>query len=176
MRIVGGIYRSRVLCEFNRIGVRPTSDKARESLFNIIGFKVRDCVFLDLFSGTGAVGIEAISRGAKTVYFCDNSINSIKLIKSNLQKLKIESGAMVNHTDAVNFLKNSSQLFDIIYIDPPYESEIYKQAIEQALLKVNKDGVVIVETDKPFDLTVNGEVYDVRKYGKCHLAFIRKGE
>ena len=96
MRIIGGIFRGRVLAEFDRIGVRPTSDKAREALFNIIQFKTSGALFLDLFSGTGAVGIEALSRGARGVVFNDSSRESIKLIKSNLAKLKIAECSTVS--------------------------------------------------------------------------------
>ena len=174
MRIVAGKYRSRVLNEFEKIGVRPTSDKARESLFNIINLKVKDCVFLDLFAGTGAVGIEALSRGAKEVYFCDNSINSVKLIKSNLEKLKISEDIFVNFINATTFLSGTDKTFDIIYIDPPYASEEYLSAINLSLEKLKDGGMVIVESDKPLNYKVNGEVFDERKYGKCHLTFIRK--
>ena len=174
MRIVAGKYRSRVLNEFEKIGVRPTSDKARESLFNIINLKVKDCVFLDLFAGTGAVGIEALSRGAKEVHFCDNSINSVKLIKSNLEKLKISEDIFVNFINATTFLSGTDKTFDIVYIDPPYASEEYLSAINLSLEKLKDGGVVIVESDKALDYKVKGEVFDERKYGKCHLTFIRK--
>lgn len=173
MRIVAGKYRARVLNEFDKIGVRPTSDKARESLFNIINNKVRDCVFLDLFAGTGAIGIEALSRGAKECYFCDNSMASIKLIKSNLDKLKITECAYLSYIGAVAFLKGTDKCFDIIYIDPPYASEEYLEAINLSLGKLNDGGIIVVESDKPLELKIDGEVFDERKYGKCHLTFIR---
>lgn len=174
MRIVAGKYRSRVLNEFEKIGVRPTSDKARESLFNIINGKVKDCVFLDLFAGTGAVGIEALSRGAKESYFCDNSFQSIKLIKSNLEKLKISRDAYVSFTGATAFLKATDKRFDIIYIDPPYASDEYLEAINLSLTKLTDEGIVIVESDKPLDLEIKGKIFDTRKYGKCHLTFIKQ--
>ncbi len=176
MRIVGGIYRSRVLNEFEKIGVRPTSDRVRESLFNILSLKIKNSVFLDLFSGTGAVGIEALSRGAKKAYFVDNSMSSIKLIKSNLERLNISDGAVVTFSRAEEFLKRAQENFDIVYIDPPYASEIYKEIINLALSRMNDGGMIIAESDAPFDFELDGEIFDKRKYGKSHLTFIRKGE
>ena len=88
MRIVGGIYKGRVLCPFEKIGVRPTSDMARESLFNILQTRILGAKFLDLFAGTGAVGIEALSRGAKEVTLNDFGKESVALIKKNLEILQ----------------------------------------------------------------------------------------
>ncbi len=241
MRIIGGIFRGRVLAEFDRIGVRPTSDKAREALFNIIQFKTSGALFLDLFSGTGAVGIEALSRGARGVVFNDSSRESIKLIKSNLAKLKIAEcstvsevlkggakgnmqeraidgarelaqdcaiggakigasgaigGACVSQCDGVLFLKNCSAdnlegdldkkdkalRFDIIYIDPPYSTDLIERILPYLTGALAKDGIAIVEDEKPFDESavdlsaINLSLTDRRKYGRAHLTFFKAME
>ena len=122
MRIIAGSLKGRVLLEFSKIGVRPTSDMARESLFNILQNDIYGAKFLDLFSGTGAVGIEAYSRGASEVVLNDNSRESITLIKKNLEKLGISGKIKVTSFDAISYLKTSNDKFDIIFVDPPYAS------------------------------------------------------
>ena len=184
MRIVGGIYRGRVLCDFEKIGVRPTSDMARESLFNIIQFKINGASFLDLFSGTGAVGIEALSRGAKRVVLNDFSRESVKLIKNNLQKLKIsegaDSGVSVSLSDAISYLQRASITggFDFIYIDPPYQSGLVKEVLPYLYDALTENGVAIIEGEIPFDENCITDqrltVYDKRRYGRAHLAFIKR--
>lgn len=176
MRIVGGIYKGRVLCPFEKIGVRPTSDMARESLFNILQNRISGAKFLDLFSGTGAMGIEALSRGAKLVAINDYSRDAIALIKKNLQKLGIENQVKVSSLDALTFIGGSHEAFDIVYIDPPYESDIYTRVLDSVSKILSEDGIVIVESEKPFDYDGNGLIkYDQRRYGRAHLSFYKKG-
>ncbi len=190
MRIVGGIYRGRTLAQFERIGVRPTSDKAREALFNILQFKISDALFLDLFAGTGAVGIEALSRGAKGVVLNDSARDSVKLIKLNLAKLKIPEsstcleGATVSQCDGLFFLKNRTGIntaqFDIIYIDPPYGTGLIQAALPYIAGALADGGVAVVEDEIPFDEGAldlsahNLKITDKRKYGRAHLTFFAK--
>lgn len=176
MRIVGGTYKSRVLLEFKGNEVRPTADKVRESLFNILQNRIYGSDFLDLFSGTGAMGIEAVSRGAKSVTFNDKSRDSIALIKKNLEKLGISDGIKVVNFDAVTYLLGASDKFDIIYIDPPYKSEFGEKALNVASVALKENGVIVYENEKPFLGEVKGLVKtDERKYGRVYLTFF-KGE
>lgn len=175
MRIVGGKYKSRVLTGFENIGVRPTSDMARESLFNILQTRIYGSDFLDLFSGSGAIGIEALSRGAKKVVFNDFSRESVKVIKKNLEKLKVEEDYQVVSFDAITFLARTDQKFDIIYIDPPYKSGLGEQAVEKSYNALKEDGLVILEGESAFDGEIEGFVVsDKRRYGRAHLTFFTK--
>ena len=115
MRVVGGIFKGRTLLSFDGDKIRPTSDKARESLFNILQFKTPDCIFLDLFCGTGAMGIEALSRGALKVDFNDLSRESVLLTKKNLEKIKAIDGYSITNLDAITFLKTTRTKYDVIF-------------------------------------------------------------
>ena len=177
LRIVGGKYRSRVLTGFENIGVRPTSDMARESLFNILQTRIYGSVFLDLFAGSGAVGIEALSRGAKKVVFNDSSRQSISVIKKNLEKLKVSEDYSVVNFDAVTFLARTDIKFDIIYIDPPYDSGLGEDAVKSSKNALAEGGLVVLESEKPFDGNIEGfTVADKRRYGRAHLTFFAKEE
>ena len=176
MRIVGGIYKGRKLNEFKGGQVRPTSDMVRESLFNILQFKIQGKTFLDLYCGTGAVGIEALSRGAKRVTFNDASRASIALLKKNLAKLKVDEECKICNLDALTLLKSGGN-YDIIYIDPPYKSDLGVNALKLVSGALSDNGIAIFEDEKPFNGTVDGlTVYDTRKYGRVHLTFFKKGE
>lgn len=177
MRIVGGSLKGRVLLDFSKIGVRPTSDMARESLFNILQNRIYGASFLDLFSGTGAVGIEAYSRGAKTVVLNDIGRESVKLIERNLQKLGISSAVTLRSMDALTFIDVCNDKFDVIFIDPPYDSGLEESLLERVDKILNDDGVVIYETEKPIEKSFGAfEIKDRRRYGRAHLTFFVKGE
>jgi len=176
VRVVGGTFRSRVLLEFKGNDIRPTSDKVRESLFNILQNNIYGSTFLDLFCGTGAMGIEAISRGAKRVAFNDISRDSIALTKKNLLRLGVEEGVKIFNSDASVFLKTTFDKYDIIYIDPPYKSDYGIKALECVKDVLADGGIVVYESETPFDGQIDGlYVYDTRKYGRVHLTFF-KGE
>ncbi len=174
MRIVGGKHRSRVLKEFKDIGIRPTSDRTRESLFNILSTRLDGATFLDLFAGTGAVGLEALSRGAKSVTFVDNSIDSLLVVKENLATLK--ETADVKRADSLEFLRTTNKRFDIIFIDPPYKSNLGKSALEIIAKRkiLTDDGIAVFEDEGEFHDTVGGLFrYDERKYGRARLSFFK---
>lgn len=179
MRIVGGEYRSRKLAEFKGEAIRPTADSVRESLFNILRNRVEGCDFLDLYCGTGAVGLEALSRGANSVTFNDLSRESLAVLKKNLEILKISDGVTVKNSDAATFLagmKNASEerKFDIIYIDPPY-AEGGEKVLPLAAFALKKSGVAVYENEKPFTGKAEGlKVADERKYGRVYLTFFER--
>lgn len=174
MRIIAGRFRGKKLIEFKGDDIRPTSDRARESLFNILYDKVIDCSFLDLFCGTGAVGIEAISRGAKIVSFVDEAKESIEITKTNLKSIKCEGNIITK--DALNFVKEIKEKYDIIFMDPPYSfdkiEDILKVIKERSLLKGN--GIVIYEhKDNVSFGTEVFEIYNSRRYGIARFEFMR---
>jgi len=137
MRIVAGKYRSRILKSLKGNALRPTSDRLRETLFNVLGPNVAGSRFLDIFAGTGAVGIEAISRGAKEVVFIENHAPAAVLIRRNLESLAITNGAQVLPLDALRGLerlaarhKPTEAPFDFVFVDPPYaEKEHYDRVL-----------------------------------------------
>ena len=123
MRIIAGQFRSRTLDAPAGLATRPTSDRLRETLFNVLAPRIESANFLDLYSGSGAIGIEALSRGAAHVTFVEKARPALTALRSNLVRLGIVSGFSV-HTDAVTaFLRNptSAQAFDIVFLDPPYD-------------------------------------------------------
>ena len=177
MRIVGGKYKGRVLCEFKGKAVRPTSDMARESIFNILQTRIYGAHFLDLFSGTGAMGIEALSRGARKVVFNDIDRESVKIIKTNIEKLKVSEDYSVYNYNALTLLDIIQDKFDIIFMDPPYNSGLDKSALEKVSRIMNDNSIVILEDDAFFGGEVDGlEIIDKRKYGKVHLTFFGRSE
>ena len=175
MRIVGGKYKGRTLLQFDGEDIRPTSDKVRESLFNIIQFKIYGKSFLDLFCGTGAMGIEALSRGAAEVVFNDYSKKSLLLLKKNLEKVKVDGGYSVINYDAVSFLNGNKKAFDFIYVDPPYKSDLGIKCLNAISNSLNVGGAVIFEDEIPFMDKIDGlKITDSRKYGRVHLTFFEK--
>lgn len=175
MRIVAGKYKGRTLNEFSKIGVRPTGDKARESLFNILSFDIAGSSFLDLFAGTGAVGIEAYSRGADKVILNDSSRDSVKLIKSNLEKLKITEIAVTERT-ATTLLDCYKGEFDFIFSDPPYNSGLNDMVVAKAVGALSSGGKLIIEDEIPYSGEIPAGLIktDERKYGRTVFTFFTK--
>lgn len=147
MRVVGGIAKGRRLKSLKGLNIRPTSDKVKESIFNILGNKIVDAVFLDLCAGAGGIGIEALSRGAKETVLVENNQRAAKLIKENLLLCNLEKVSKVVCNDAVRFLEDSDKRFDIIFFDPPYESDLFEKAMAVFDRKelLNNDGILIIE-------------------------------
>lgn len=187
MRIISGTARGTKLRTLKGTNTRPTLDRIKEALFNIINDNMQDACVLDLFAGSGSLGLEALSRGASFSVFCDNSIESIKVIQDNIEKTKfIEKSLIIknDYTNAIKTLITQEITFDIIFIDPPYESNYRIKALELILEKnlLKSNGIIIVETDdeqeidniKNLELGLN--IYDIRKYGRVRLVFLsRKG-
>lgn len=181
MRIIGGKYRSRVLAEFAGEEVRPTSDRAKESLFNILALKLYGARVLDLFAGSGSLGLESLSRGAKEVVFNDFAKDSLAILKKNLTTLKIPVGgeeAKLLNSDFLVCLESVRGQFDLIFLDPPYRFDYGEKALlkiaEKGLLTEN--GIAVYERDRPFEGEIAGlEKYDERKYGKTYMTFFRRG-
>jgi len=184
MRIVAGTLRSRQLKSLKGLALRPTSDRLRETLFNILGARVEGSRFLDLFAGSGAIGIEAISRGAVSAVFVENHSAAVRLIRANLASLRIESGARVMAAEVAAAIRTLEKLpdtaFDFIFLDPPYaEEKQYEgtlRALEKSLL-AGESTIVIAEHRKTFELPASlGALERVRilHQGDAALSFYRK--
>ncbi|MDO4745900.1 MAG: 16S rRNA (guanine(966)-N(2))-methyltransferase RsmD [Bacillota bacterium] len=175
MRIIAGEYKGRRLESPADYSVRPTTDKVKEALFSILTEKIWGSRVLDLFSGTGNLGIEALSRGARECVFCDSSRESLRLIKSNIAHCKAQDGARVVPGDFRKTLANLEGEFDIILLDPPYGKGFLEPAFEiisqQSLLA--EDGVIVAEHRKEEEMP--DELYGFtkikeRKYGVIKLS------
>ncbi|HSF24045.1 MAG TPA: 16S rRNA (guanine(966)-N(2))-methyltransferase RsmD [Blastocatellia bacterium] len=150
MRVIAGAYRGRSLRTVAGAEVRPTSDRLRETLFNILAPRIRGTRFLDVFAGSGAIGIEALSRGASEVTFIENAPRARSAIKANLQTLGIAERVRLISRDATPALKqlaDASEQFDIVFFDPPYASELYEDFMGRlpASGLITPDSIVIVE-------------------------------
>ncbi|MBO4592443.1 MAG: 16S rRNA (guanine(966)-N(2))-methyltransferase RsmD [Eubacterium sp.] len=155
MRVIAGSRRSLPLKTLEGDATRPTTDKYKETLFNCIQMDVPNSRFLDLFAGSGAVGIEALSRGAKHAVFIENSRDALDIVKQNIHFTKFENESDIIRGDALSYLRRLPMLdFDIIFIDPPYSMGLEKQAIEILDTKKfkNPDVIIIVEAKLEEDL------------------------
>lgn len=178
MRIIAGKFKSKKLREFELITTRPTSDMVRGAIFNMLGTKIVDSDFLDLFAGTGAVGIEALSRGAKSVCFVDREQESIKLINQNLQ-LVGATNCQLFKTEfdvALKNFANKNMQFDIVFIDPPYKSECAEQAIKQIASQnlLKPFGQIVWEHDSDKLSLINSNILHLKtkKYGKKYVTIL----
>lgn len=186
MRVISGTARGTKLNSIDSLETRPTLDRVKESLFNIIHNKIENSTVLDLFAGSGAIGIEFISRGAKKTYFCEKSHIATQMIVQNLKKTRFENKSEIFEKDYKKCLIELSKKnikFDIIFIDPPYKSNMAVDAVKQiiSLDLLEKNGIIIIETDeKERDLKelelLQVEVYDLRKYGRAYLIFLNRKE
>ena len=145
MRVITGSARGRRLETLEGEDVRPTTDRIKEAIFSIIQFQTEGRSFLDLFAGSGQMGIEALSRGAKNACFVDSAKKSIEVVKRNLKTTKLEQNAKVFQADYRSFLSMNSQLFDIAFLDPPYGTGTLQEALPLVAKAMNDTGVIIAE-------------------------------
>lgn len=178
MRVITGSARGRKLKTPANYDIRPTTDNVKESMFNILNFDIEGRRVLDLFAGTGQLGIEALSRGAKEAVFVDVSKESISIVKDNLKLCGFYS--TVIQSDAIEFLKNTKP-FDIILIDPPYDSQMYDSVID-SIVKfdlLNHGGIIIAESRPDCVLPDVSDPYRKNKeyrYGKVKLtSYVKEG-
>ena len=181
MRIIGGKARGTKLYTLEGENTRPTLDRVKESLFNIIQKDVPNAIFLDLFAGSGAIGLEAVSRGANKSILCDKNRDAIKIIKKNIEKTRSREQVELYEADFKVVLKNKiKEKIDIVFIDPPYKTDFAYEAIKILVNSKNikKESLMIIETDEEErilkqieDLEI--EIIDKRKYGRAHLIFLK---
>lgn len=183
MRIISGKARGTKLFTLDGENTRPTLDRVKEPLFSILTNEIPDAKILDLFAGSGALGIEALSRGAEHAVLCDNSRESIKVINNNLAKTKLDTYAEIINEDFKKCLKKlQGRKFNLIFLDPPYESENIEIAIKQILELdlLTEDGLIVAETDRAEIIekikNIDISIKDIRHYGRVILIFLeRKG-
>lgn len=182
MRIISGKARGTKLETLAGINTRPTLDRVKESLFNIIQNDINESVFLDLFAGSGSIGLEAASRGAKKVILCDKSKDATNIINKNIEKTHLENIVKLYNMDFKQLLSTTiGENVDIVYIDPPYKSNYAVEAIELLVKNklVNNNSMIIVETDDEERFLkdikdIKVKLTDKRKYGRAHILFLAK--
>jgi 16S rRNA (guanine966-N2)-methyltransferase len=184
MRVIAGTYRSRPLHAPRGLDTRPTSDRLRETLFNVLAPRIEDGVFLDLYAGSGAVGIEALSRGAREAIFVEQAEPALKAIRANLASLGIRGGYALESRGVAAGLRRLAEQerkADIVFLDPPY-SQTAEYALTLGLLGdeceglLGTDALVIAEHEKRFDLEERYgglERYRVLKQGDAALSFFK---
>lgn len=179
MRVISGKARGVNLKTPEGILTRPTIDRVKEALFSIINFDIPASNVLDLFGGTGQLGIEALSRGAKSAVFVDQREDACKLIKENLRRTKLEQDAKVVRMDYLDYLKRSKDKFDIIFLDPPY-AEVFLENALKCITEIDilqSGGIIVAERPLGKDLPWDFEGYTRSKdykYGKVLLTIYRK--
>ncbi len=181
MRVVAGSRRSLPLKSPEGMDTRPTLDRYKETLFNIIMPYVPDSRFLDLFSGSGAIGIEALSRGAKHAVFVENNRAAVEVIKTNIHFTKFENESDIISKDVLTYIRNLGTVdFDVIYIDPPYSKGLEKAALLELSKKSfkNEDSIIIVEAVLDEDMSyidtdTKFEIYKVKNYKTNKHVFLR---
>lgn len=179
MRVITGKARGVVLKTPEGMQTRPTADRVKEALFSIIQFDIPGCKVLDLFGGTGQLGIEALSRGASSAVFVDASDAACKLIRENLRRTKLEAEGRVVRSDYMDFLKNCREKFDIILLDPPYAEVFLENSLnfitEIDILQTN--GIIVTERalDKELPFAPDGFSRSKDyKYGNTLITLYRK--
>ena len=182
MRVIAGSRRHLILKTVPGMAVRPTQDRTKETLFNILNPYLADCRFLDLFSGSGAIGIEALSRGAKDVVMVEQSAESLACIKENLKTTKLTEEARLLSQDvfrAIPLLESEGKAFDIIFMDPPYDNQLERQVLERLASSclVNEDTLLVVEASLQTDFSYleefGFEMFREKKYKNNQHVFIQ---
>jgi 16S rRNA (guanine966-N2)-methyltransferase len=177
MRVIAGTYRSRRLVAPRGLATRPSSDRLRETLFNVLATRIEGAVFADLYAGSGAVGIEALSRGAHQVYFVEKAAPAIAAIRENLKTLAISSGFNIEPCSVATALKRIAGC-TIMYLDPPYvESEEYSRTLAAIDTQLAADGIAVAEHRRNVPLAeIYGVLhrYRVLEQGDAALSFYRR--
>ncbi len=175
MRVIAGEFRGRRLAEPNTMDIRPTTDRAKEGLFNTINYYIEDADFLDLFSGACGVAIEAASRGARRVVAVDNSKESARVFKINDQKM--DTGIEYYNSDVIKFLDRDFNTYDYIFLDPPYDMdhETIEKILNSCVDKLNEGGELILEFPSYSKFNLEKlEIKKTKKYGKSAFFFFEE--
>lgn len=171
MRVISGKYKGKNLIGFNIDGTRPTMDRVKESLFGIIQNYIKDSTVLDLFAGSGSLGIEALSNGAGSCYFFDNNMELVNIIKKNTVGINGVHIMKSDYKNSLELLKNSNIKFDLIFLDPPYKLNLINDCLnkiyEYNLL--NDNGIIVCEYETENIVTNDFELIKEKKYGSKNI-------
>ncbi len=173
VRIIGGDWRSRTLNFPNQAGLRPTPDRVRETLFNWLGQTLYGKTCLDLFAGSGALGFEALSRGAKQLVMVEQNRPVLDALKKNAELLKALNVEM-NHADGVQFLSREMRQYNVIFLDPPFRQEYLPKILPLLPERLTPDGVVYVESEGAIDPGEGWEVWRSSRAGQVHFHLLKR--
>lgn len=175
MRIIAGKYRGRTLAAFRGDAVRPTSDRVKESVFQILSPRLVGATVLDLFCGSGALGLECLSRGAKEVVFNDSSKDSLALLAKNLARVQEERTVMNRDFRAC---LSSGRRYDFIFSDPPYKEDFLGEILRltEACGALNENGLVVHESEREEVAPEGWQVKERRNYGRTSVYFLQRSE
>ncbi len=178
MRVIAGEARGRKLLSLDGLHTRPTTDRVKESMFNMISPRIFSARVLDVFAGSGALGIEALSRGASSCVFLENDADALSVIRENLNTVKLSEKAEVHLVDACRFLAQIEMKFDIIFLDPPYDAQLYFPSLSAILQGdiLEKDGIIISErrADKELPQVQGLSIVKDRRYGKTAITIYER--
>lgn len=180
MKVLSGIYKGRNILGFDINGTRPTMDRVKESLFAMIQDYIKDKVVLDLFSGSGNLGIEAVSEGAKYAYLVDHNKKAYDTINKNINTLGINNASAINkdYQKALKYFHENNIKFDVIFLDPPYKTNYIEESIKQISLYnlLNQNGIIICENDNSDRIVYNEDYTEIkqRKYGDKIVVILKK--
>jgi 16S rRNA (guanine966-N2)-methyltransferase len=170
VRICSGLYKSRrIACPDD---IRPTSDRVKEALFSALLVDFKDLDVLDAFAGSGSLGIEALSRGAKSATFVDSSASSINFIKKNVSLIGIEEECIIIKSDVMSYIRKCKHSFDLVFMDPPYNKGLASQLAPELYFLIKPGGIMVVEHSTREPLIMNA--YKQKQYGDTMLTFIRR--
>ena len=163
MRILTGKYKGRQILSSKDHSIRPTTNKIKEYIFELLGGFVKDAFVLDLFSGSGSLGIEAMSRGAKEVTFVDNSKRSLDVLRKNLNAIAVEEPYRIIRKDAMLFLKRNSVSYDLIFADPPFKWNLFNDMLVLAFKpeNISEKGIFVIESEKSHAIEWNDKNFKV---------------
>ena len=176
MKVISGLLKGRNIKGFDIDGTRPTMDRVKESLFSIIQSYIDDAIVLDLFAGSGNLGIEAISNGCKKCYFVDKNKIACNVIKENISNFKIDNGTVIND-DYMNALNNLKDIkFDLVFLDPPYKYDYIDKAIDFIIKNdmINDKGLIICEYENEINKDYNLSIFKEKKYGSKKVVIFKK--
>ena len=172
MRIIGGLYRSRLLEFPDTQDLRPTPDRVRETLFNWLGQDLTGKRCLDLFAGSGALGLEAASRGAEEVVLVENNREAFHTLQQNCEKLSCTNAAL-RCEDGLEYLRRENKHYDVIFVDPPFSSDLLPKVMQIAAGKLTEHGLVYVETGQLFEPGAPWVVIKRAKAGQVHYQLLQ---
>jgi len=171
MRVISGKYKGKKLIGFDIDGTRPTMDRVKESLFGIIQNYINDSIVLDLFAGSGSLGIEALSNGAVSCYFFDNNIELVNIIKKNTIGINGVHVMKSDYKNSLDLLKNSNIKFDIIFLDPPYKLNLINDCLDKIYEYnlLNNNGIIVCEYEEEIINTDKFDLLKEKKYGSKNI-------
>ncbi len=180
MKIISGIYKGRNLLGFDIDGTRPTMDRVKESLFAMLQDNIKKSIVLDLFSGSGNLGIEALSEGAKEAYLVDKNIKACKIMRENITKIGIKNANILNmdYKKALTYFKDNNIVFDVIFLDPPYNTDLIDKSINLITdyNLVRNQGIIICESNVLDRIIYNNDYQRIKekKYGDKWVVILKK--